>query len=125
MVQSITYREYVPLVVGTAAMSNYDLIVGNVPDNSMYDNKINPAIRNSFTTAAFRFGHATIPANFDMIFNDGTKQSIPIEDTFLGPFQIYDSETFDGVRYFKNIYKKYIHFKIIINSGNNEISKVL
>ncbi|KAG1713918.1 Chorion peroxidase [Nymphon striatum] len=72
MVQSITYREYVPLVVGTAAMSKYDLTVGNVPDSTIYNAKINPAIRNSFTTAAFRFRHATIPSYTEMYFNDGT-----------------------------------------------------
>ncbi|KAG1668977.1 Chorion peroxidase [Nymphon striatum] len=76
MVQSITYREYVPLLVGTAAMRKYNLTVGNVPDPTMYDATINPAIRNSFSTAAFRFGHATIQADFDMVFNDGTVKEL-------------------------------------------------
>ncbi|KAG1713932.1 Chorion peroxidase [Nymphon striatum] len=97
ILQSITYREYVPLVVGTAAMSKYDLTVGNVPNSTMYNTTINPAIRNSFTTAAFRFRHATIPTDTEMFFNDGTTRRFPTQQSFLGPFQIYRSKLFDGI----------------------------
>ncbi|KAG1713922.1 Chorion peroxidase [Nymphon striatum] len=96
ILQSITYREYVPLVVGTAAMSKYDLTVGNVPDPTMYNPEINPAIRNSFSTAAFRFAHATIPSDFDMVFNDNTTRSLPIEQSFLEPLQFH-TKYFDGI----------------------------
>lgn len=52
--QIITLRDYIPKIIGTEAFSLYiGLYTG-------YDPTMNPAVSNVFSTAAFRFGHATI-----------------------------------------------------------------
>ncbi|XP_050401580.1 peroxidase mlt-7 [Patella vulgata] len=56
----INYYEYLPLVLGPGQTSKYDLN----KEDSHYDNSTNPSIPNSFSTAAFRFGHLQIPDKY-------------------------------------------------------------
>ena len=57
--QHVTYAEYLPLVLGEEEMARHDLVHdGAIPFR--YDPNINPAMINSFTTAAFRFGHSMV-----------------------------------------------------------------
>ncbi|XP_065257111.1 thyroid peroxidase [Emys orbicularis] len=52
--QIITLRDYIPKIIGPEAFNQYlGLYKG-------YDHRINPTASNVFSTAAFRFGHATI-----------------------------------------------------------------
>ncbi|NXF51144.1 PERT peroxidase, partial [Oceanites oceanicus] len=52
--QIITLRDYIPKIIGPDAFSLYiGLYTG-------YDPTMNPTVSNVFSTAAFRFGHATI-----------------------------------------------------------------
>uniref|UniRef100_A0A8D0LBD1 Thyroid peroxidase n=1 Tax=Sphenodon punctatus TaxID=8508 RepID=A0A8D0LBD1_SPHPU len=52
--QIITLRDYIPKIIGPDAFNQYiGLYKG-------YDHTINPTVSNVFSTAAFRFGHATI-----------------------------------------------------------------
>ncbi|KAM4694406.1 thyroid peroxidase, partial [Discoglossus pictus] len=53
--QIITIRDYIPKILGQSAFEKY------IGQYQGYDEKVNPSISNIFTTAAFRFGHATIP----------------------------------------------------------------
>ncbi|KAK6180450.1 hypothetical protein SNE40_012602 [Patella caerulea] len=53
----INYYEYLPLVLGPDQMSKYDLN----KEDLQYDSSVDPSIPNSFSTAAFRFGHLQIP----------------------------------------------------------------
>ncbi len=50
-IQAITYREFLPIVLGTNGLPPYR---GYEPD-------VHPGISNVFATAAFRFGHTMIP----------------------------------------------------------------
>lgn len=77
MVQHITYREFVPVVVGREVCRLFDLELA--PDGRYYggyDAKVNPTVANAFSSAAFRFGHSLIQgsymrcaANHQFIFN--------------------------------------------------------
>ncbi|XP_011910328.1 PREDICTED: myeloperoxidase isoform X3 [Cercocebus atys] len=53
MVQIITYRDYLPLVLGPAAMRKY------LPRYRSYNDSVDPRIANVFTNA-FRYGHTLI-----------------------------------------------------------------
>ena len=46
--QQITYKEYLPLILGKAALLDLD------SDETNYDPSVNPSILNEFATVAFR-----------------------------------------------------------------------
>ncbi|KAJ8286119.1 hypothetical protein GJAV_G00034760, partial [Gymnothorax javanicus] len=52
--QVITFRDYLPLIVGPEFTSQY---LSNYPG---YDENVDPRIANVFATAAFRFAHVTV-----------------------------------------------------------------
>jgi peroxidase len=60
MFQHITYREFLPLVLGREVCRLFDLEL--VPSGFYhgYDPKINPTVANGFAAAAFRFGHSLV-----------------------------------------------------------------
>lgn len=64
MVQHITYREFLTLVLGREVCRLFDLEL--LPDGYYhgYDVKVNPTVANSFSAAAFRFGHSMIQGSY-------------------------------------------------------------
>lgn len=64
LMQSITYRAWLPKVLGPRGM---DMMGGNTYTG--YDSSVNPTISNEFATAAFRFGH-TLVAPFIFRLNE-------------------------------------------------------
>uniref|UniRef100_A0A8C5PEB3 Thyroid peroxidase n=1 Tax=Leptobrachium leishanense TaxID=445787 RepID=A0A8C5PEB3_9ANUR len=84
--QIITVRDYIPKILGQTAFDQY---VGNYEG---YDDKVNPSISNIFTTAAFRFGHATIPPivhRLDSEYRDHPQyQNLLLNDVFFRPWRI-------------------------------------
>lgn len=75
--QSITYNEYLPALLGEDALSEY----------SGYDSSVNPGIANEFSTAAYRFGHSTLNDEFRLVGNDGEDIDEPLSlaDAFFVP----------------------------------------
>lgn len=76
IVQHITFREFVPVVVGREVCRLFDLELQTEGYYGGYDVKVNPTVANAFSAAAFRFGHSLIQgsymrcsANHQMIFN--------------------------------------------------------
>lgn len=60
MVQHITYREFLPLVLGREVVRLFDLELRSSGYYNGYDISINPTVANSFSAAAFRFGHSMV-----------------------------------------------------------------
>lgn len=58
--QHITYREFLPLVLGKEVCRLFDLELEPSGYFKHYDPKVNPTIANSFSAAAFRFGHSLV-----------------------------------------------------------------
>ncbi|CAH1135684.1 unnamed protein product [Ceutorhynchus assimilis] len=63
-IQHITYKEYLPVVLGPEVMDLFELRLLKAGYYDEYDSEIFPAIANSFSTAAFRFGHSMIQNSF-------------------------------------------------------------
>lgn len=59
IMQHVTYAEYLPLVIGNDEMARYNLTLEGAT-YFRYEPHTNPTIINSFTTAAFRFGHSMV-----------------------------------------------------------------
>ena len=51
--QAITYKEYLPLVLGPKLMKEYDLIVED-GKRSVYDSEFDPTMWHEFSTFAYR-----------------------------------------------------------------------
>lgn len=69
ILQHVLYREWLPQIV-------------RLPAYRGYNSRLNPAIANAFSTAAFRFGHSLVPnkfsqlnSNFDDLHNPVTLQA--------------------------------------------------
>ena len=60
MMQHITYRLYLPILLGPAGYKHY------IGFNSKYNPRVNVGIFNSFAAAAFRFGHSQIPSEIPL-----------------------------------------------------------
>ncbi|XP_053667737.1 uncharacterized protein LOC128718088 [Anopheles marshallii] len=58
--QHITYREFLPLVLGKEVCRLFDLELETSGYYRNYDANVNPTIANEFSAAAFRFGHSLI-----------------------------------------------------------------
>ncbi len=56
--QNIVYGEYLPVILGKEAMSRHKVSLPRGDSYTNYDPNLNPGIRNSFATAAYRFGHS-------------------------------------------------------------------
>lgn len=64
MVQHITYREFLPLVLGRDVCRLFDLELERDGFYKNYDIRVNPTVANSFSAAAFRFGHSLIQGSY-------------------------------------------------------------
>ena len=73
--QSITYNEYLPALLGEDVLSDYE----------GYDSSVDPSIVNEFSTAAFRFGHSTLNETIGFYGNDGldVEDSVVLADAFF------------------------------------------
>lgn len=59
-IQSITYNEFIPALMGSRALDPY----------RGYDRRVSPNIANTFSTAAYRFGHSMLPLELLRLDND-------------------------------------------------------
>ncbi|XP_072760904.1 uncharacterized protein [Anoplolepis gracilipes] len=87
IIQHITYREFLPIVLGPQVMKIFDLEVLKKGYYEGYDPTINPTIANAFSTAAYRFGHSLVQHSF-VRFNSNHKpifNNVSIHDEFSNP----------------------------------------
>lgn len=64
MFQHITYREFLPIVLGGEVCRLFDLELLSSGYYQGYDPKTNPTVANSFAAAAFRFGHSLVQNSY-------------------------------------------------------------
>lgn len=63
LMQVITYKEFLPALMGRNSLKRY----------KGYKKDVNPGIMNSFSTAAYRFGHSTLSPTILRLDNDGNE----------------------------------------------------
>lgn len=78
-------RDYVPKIIGAESWEDH------MGPYSGYDPSVNPSVANVFSTAAFRFGHATIPAKVSRL-NESFQEherfpSLKLHDGFFSPWR--------------------------------------
>lgn len=79
-------RDYLPKIIGQEACDRY------LGPYRGYNDSMNPSVANVFATAAFRFGHATIPTVLKRL-NESFQEhplfpSLPLHKTFFSPWRI-------------------------------------
>lgn len=72
LMQRITYREFLPALLGRYMFSSY----------TFYNSTINPTITTEFSTIGFRLGHSMISSN---IQDSKKEESILLKDAFFNP----------------------------------------
>lgn len=77
-IQHITYREFLPLLLGPEA----------IPPYQGFREEVDPTIANEFAAAAYRFGHSLLPAIIRRIGPDGSSieaGDLPLAQAFFDP----------------------------------------
>lgn len=81
IMQSITYNEFLPTLLGPRAIARY----------RGYNPAVNPNISNVFATAAYRVGHTMLNSQLWRLNNDSTiaeENHINLRDAFFNPTEI-------------------------------------
>jgi hypothetical protein len=81
-IQVITYKEWLPALLGQGAIRPYQ----------GYNANVNPSIANEFATAAFRLGHSMLGDNIQFLGNNGEelRDDISLAEAFFNPGLIED-----------------------------------
>ena len=76
--QAITYREFLPLLLGPDAL----------PEYQEYDPAVHPGIENAFSTVTYRFGHSMLSGQILQLSPDGEplpQGPFPLREVFFSP----------------------------------------
>lgn len=79
--QAVTYREFLPMVIGRSALKPY----------RGYKAEVDPTISNEFATAAYRFGHSLLSPTLKRLDAQGQEieaGSLSLADSFFQPQHI-------------------------------------
>lgn len=108
--QSITYNEYLPALLGENSLSDY----------SGYDSSVDPGIANEFSTAAFRFGHSTLNEEFRLVGNDGVEvdESLSLADAFFVPGLLEETDIDSFLKYASSTLSQEIDLEVVDSLRN-------
>jgi len=90
-IQSITFNQWLPAVLGRNAVDDY----------SGYDKTVNPGIANEFSGAAFRFGHSLLGDDIEFLDDRGVAiaDEIPLSQAFFNPHMLDDHSIDSIIKY--------------------------
>ncbi|XP_037085353.1 peroxidase-like protein, partial [Pollicipes pollicipes] len=90
--QHIIYNEWLPAVVGFDYADEHGLLPLQSGFSNYYDADIDPSMSNSFSTAAFRFGHTLVRDMYDLLDANGQVfRVVNVTTTFFEPTVVADS----------------------------------
>ena len=87
-IQAITYKEWLPVILGPAGVAPY----------RGYNTQVNPGLSNEFSTGAFRFGHSLLGDDVEFFDNNGkpVADEIALSDAFFNPAAL-NRKTIDSI----------------------------
>jgi peroxidase len=86
--QIITYREFLPALLGPYAPS--------LDDYNGYDSSVDPTIANEFSTVFYRFGHSMLSPTLRLADHHHAEGSLPLRNAFFNPaFLVNDPANID------------------------------
>ena len=88
LIQVITYKEFLPVLLGSDALKQY----------TGYDSSVNPGIRNEFSTAAYRFGHSMLSPELLRLRKNSKpipEGNLSMRNAFFAPSRITDEGGID------------------------------
>lgn len=91
MIQHITYREFLPIVLGNEVIKRFELDLQNKGYYKEYNPKINPNPASSFGSAAFRFGHSLVQSSFVRFdrFHQPMTNNVSLHNELTNPSNIW------------------------------------
>ncbi|XP_037956398.1 chorion peroxidase [Teleopsis dalmanni] len=95
--QHIIYNEYLPIVVGAMQMKRFRLVPLHHGYSSEYSDRINPAITNEFSGAAFRMGHSSVDGKFHLHHQNNVDEVINIPDVMFNPSRMRKRSFYDNM----------------------------
>ncbi|XP_042860961.1 myeloperoxidase-like [Penaeus japonicus] len=88
LIQQVTYKEFLPIILGNSRMQEYDLWLRRSGYSDSYDPYADASIANVFATAAYRFGHSLVN---DILKSSG--EIVPLLGNFMDPHLLRDRKT--------------------------------
>jgi len=109
-IQSITYNEFLPSLLGRDALSKY----------RGYDSTVNPTIANEFSTAAYRFGHSTINEDVEFFGNDGraVRDEVELREAFFNPALLQETGIDSILKYVASTHAEEIDLQVVDSLRN-------
>ncbi|XP_033303299.1 uncharacterized protein LOC117207322 [Bombus bifarius] len=97
IVQHITYREFLPIVLGQDVMKIFDLELLKKGYYEGYDPTVKPTVANAFSTAAYRFGHSLVQQSFVRFNSDHQPifNNVSIHNEFMNPANLETAGSVD------------------------------
>ncbi|KAK9890312.1 hypothetical protein WA026_010414 [Henosepilachna vigintioctopunctata] len=94
--QHITYKEFLPILLGPEIMKSFNLYPQKTGNFQSYNDSVDATIANNFATAAFRFAHTIIPGLMKFLANDSkSPEFIEMHKMLFNPFKLYEPGEMD------------------------------
>ncbi|WP_424980718.1 peroxidase family protein [Leisingera sp. S232] len=88
LVQAVTYKEFLPILIGKDAIGAYE----------GYDAEVNPGIAIEFSAAVYRLGHTLLSAKLQRVAENGKQlDPLPLRDAFFQPHLVSQKNMIENV----------------------------
>nr|CAH7737940.1 unnamed protein product [Callosobruchus chinensis] len=94
--QHITYKEFLPILLGAKLMKKLDLSPLKTGYWKKYNSSVVPNIANNFAAASFRFAHSIIPGLMKLLAGrNATPEFVQMHKMLFNPFELYQKGRLD------------------------------